>query len=101
MKNNKKYPNAVAKIHKFARVYTLWVVGGNHRWEAYMVLKSEKVPDPKGHHQCTLATVYWWPNYSAQTVQEVMLLAAWQNTDGSLRSAMSFCDMVLYSHELL
>jgi len=32
MKNNKKYLNAVAKIHEFARVYTLWVVGGNHHW---------------------------------------------------------------------
>jgi len=61
-----------------------------------MALASEKVPDPKGHHQRTLATVYWWPNYSVQTVQEVMLLAAWQNTDGSLCSAMNFPDKVLY-----
>jgi len=96
MKNDKKYLNATAKIHKFARVYTLWVVGGNHHWEAYIALASEKVPDPKGHHPHTLATVYWWPDYSMQTVQEVMLLAAWQNADSSLRSAMSFHNKVLY-----
>jgi hypothetical protein len=93
---NKSYPTTTAKIRAFAKEHTLWVISGNHHWEAYMTLEAEWVPDPKGHHQCTLTTVYWWPNYSAQTMQEVTLLAAQQNSDGSLHSAMKFRDKVLH-----
>ncbi len=88
---------ASCKICEFTKKFSLWVAGGNHRWEVYLRLDSDQVPDPGKHRSCVLATIYWWPDYSAKTVQEVTLLTTRQNVDGSLRSEMSFHDKVCSS----
>jgi hypothetical protein len=85
---------ASLRIREFARRFGLWVAGGNHRWEAYIRLDSDAVPDPGELHANCLTTLYWWPNYSPKTVQEVTLLAARQNINRSLWTAMSFHDKV-------
>src|SRR5690242_5775071 len=82
------------KIHKFADKHTLWVCGGNHHYKAYHHLDKMQIPDPHGLHANVLTLVYWWPDYSPSTIQEVTLLAAQQNSDGSLHAKMEFKDKV-------
>ncbi|MHB1910409.1 MAG: hypothetical protein ACYCQJ_16310 [Nitrososphaerales archaeon] len=94
------------KMHALSKLTPLYVIGGNHRLEAYRRLqqKSEHIWNSKkttlaekknlNMWDSVLVQVYWWPDQSEEHCKEIRALALRNNINGETRLQMTFWDKV-------
>ncbi len=74
------------------------VLRGNHRWMAYNLLHTKYCLDPAKIKELmldsVLAVVYWWPNLSEHSINEMRALAMHHNAEGECHVPMTFWDEV-------
>ena len=84
----------------------IYMLGGNHRWMAYSILRTKYQGNSKKIKKLmlnsVLAVVYWWPDLSDSSVEEMRALAMSHNTEGKCHVPMTFWDEVqLLLHSVL
>ena len=90
-----KLKDGTYDVTKLAEHYKIWVVGGNHSYEALKKLQGEF--PMKKLFKTTRISLWWWPNLEDQiNVNEIETLAAHHNVDQEVRKKWEFVDKLSF-----
>ena len=82
-------------MEKLAKTHTIWVVGGNHSYEAIRQLQQE-FPHKQVFQQ-TKISLWWWSDLDSQlNLSEIETLAAHHNVDLEVRKKWEFVDKLSF-----
>ena len=64
----------------------IYIISGNHRWQAYNLLRTKYLNQKDKIKQLSLnsvlAAVYWWPDLSEQSINKMQVLVMHHNIEG-------------------
>jgi len=84
------------KPQELSKKTAIYVLGGNHRLEAYKTQQKEqrKRGVENNRFESVLGQLYWWADELPENFQEMRALATQNNIVGETRLEMSFWDKV-------